>query len=153
VRCALRAASLSRPLDRPEITSPPELAPTCCTQQTLTVPVTVAAKTTQKHDYPSQAHRFSYARRTAVERTFSTTKDRASTDLTRGWCRVMGLTAISLFAVTSYVARNQRILDAFHAKQANDKRRLAQGLEPKTRRRRRKTLTVQVSVKSETSKT
>jgi hypothetical protein len=75
--------------------------------------------------------------RCTVERTFSTTKDRASTDLTRGWCRVMGVTAISLFAATSYVARNERILDSFYAKRAEDERRAAQGLEPKTRRRRR----------------
>jgi hypothetical protein len=139
VRCSLRETSMMLLRDRPEIVSPPEsaLAPKCCTQATLSVPVTVAAKTAQKHDYPSQAHRFSYARRTAVERTFSTTKDRASTDLTRGWCRVMGVTAISLFAATSYVARNERILDSFYAKRAEDERRAAQGLEPKTRRRRR----------------
>lgn len=151
VRCALREASLSLSTDRPEIVDPPALAPTCCTQQTLTVPVTVGAKTAQKHDYPSPAHRSSYARRTAVERTFSTTKDRASIDLTRGWCRVMGLTAISLFAATSYVARNERILDAFHAKKAEDERRAANGLEPTTRRRRRTTLKDLVSVTSGSS--
>jgi hypothetical protein len=148
VRCALRESSLSLSYDRPEIVGPPTTAPTCCTQQALTVPVTVAAKTVQKHDYPSQAHRFSYARRTAVERTFSTTKDRASIDLTRGWCRLMGVTAISLFAVTSYVARNERILDSFYAKWAEGERRAAQGLEHKTRRRRRKTLNDLVSVES-----
>jgi hypothetical protein len=151
VRCALRESSLSRGYDRPEIVDPPALAPTCCSQLTVTVPVTVCAKTAQKHDYPSQAHRFSYARRTAVERTFSTTKDRASTDLTRGWCRMMGLTAISLFAATSYVARNERILDAFAAKLAEDERRAASGLEPKTRRRRRTSLNDLVSVPADSA--
>jgi hypothetical protein len=151
VRCGLRESSLSLSHDRPEIVDPPALAPPCCSQLTLTVPVSVSAKTAQKHDYPSRAHRYSYARRTAVERTFSTTKDRASTDLTRGWCRVMGLTAISLFAATSYVARNERILDAFRAKEAEDERRLSHGLEPKTRRRRRTTLTDLASVTSGTS--
>ncbi len=46
----------------------------------------------QKHEIPSKAHRHSYARRTAVERTFSRLHDPASTEISRGWCRIMGLT-------------------------------------------------------------
>ena len=53
----------------------------CCAQQTITVAPEVHAKTAQKHDYPSKAHRDSYARRTAAERTFSTAKDPASNDI------------------------------------------------------------------------
>ncbi|MGH9306163.1 MAG: hypothetical protein ACRD0I_04675, partial [Acidimicrobiales bacterium] len=79
-------------------------------------------------------------RRTAVERTFSTTKDRASNDMTRGWCRVMGTTAITLFVASTFVARNIRIIDAFEVRQAHDARRKAAGLPPKTRRRRRKAI-------------
>jgi hypothetical protein len=41
-------------------------------------PPQVAAKTRQKHDYPSAAHRRSCTRRTGAERTFSTAKDPAS---------------------------------------------------------------------------
>jgi hypothetical protein len=37
--------------------------------------------------------------------------------------------------------RNQRILDAWNARQEDNARRAAAGLPPKTRRRRRKTLT------------
>jgi hypothetical protein len=140
IRCPLRAASMTQPGDRPEILTPPEPAPKCCCQQTITVPVEATAKTAQKHDYPSAAHRLSYARRTAVERTFSTVKDRASNDMTKGWCRVMGLTAISLMLTAGFVVRNARIVDAFESRQADDARRAAQGLEPKTRRRRRKTI-------------
>jgi hypothetical protein len=55
---------------RPEILTPPGHPPACCHQQTITVPPQVAAKTRQKHDYPSLAHRRSYARRTGAERTF-----------------------------------------------------------------------------------
>ena len=84
--------------------------------------------------------RLSFGRRTVVERTFSTAKDRASNDMTKGWCRLMGTTAISLFAASLFVVRNERILDAFANKEAEDQRRLAKGLGPKTRRRRRKTL-------------
>ena len=49
------------------------------------------AKTAQKHDYPSAAWRRSYARRTGAERGFATAKDPASNDISRGWCRLMGL--------------------------------------------------------------
>jgi hypothetical protein len=139
VRCPVRERSMALSHAHPEVI-PPEHLPRCCTQQSMTVPVAITAKTAQKHDYPSKAHRISYARRTAVERTFSTAKDRASNDMTRGWCRVMGTTAISLFAATLFVVRNERILDAFEAREAEDQRRQAAGLNPKTRRRRRRTL-------------
>ncbi len=100
----------------------------------------VNAKTAQKHDYPSAAWRRSYARRTGAERTFSTVKDPATTDIHRGWCRLMGLTAITLFLTCAMAVRNQRILDAFDARQLDDARRRAAGLPPKRRRRRRRTL-------------
>jgi hypothetical protein len=94
----------------------------------------------QKHDYPSKAHRDSYARRTAVERTFSSVKDPASNDIARGWCRLMGLTPITLFVACLFVVRNERIIDAFEVRQAEQERRLQAGLPPRTRRRRRRTL-------------
>ena len=80
--------------DRPEILTPPEHPPACCTQQTITVGPQIAAKTRQKHDYPSPQHRRSYARRTGAERTFSTIKDPATTSIARGWCRLTGLTPL-----------------------------------------------------------
>jgi hypothetical protein len=126
--------------DRPEILQPPEDPQACCTQQTITVPAEVAAKTRQKHDYPSAAWRRSYARRSGAERGFATTKDPASNDTTRGWCRLMGLTPLMLFTVTLLVVRNQRILTAWDARQEDNARRAARGLPPKTRKRRRKTL-------------
>jgi hypothetical protein len=66
LRCPLRPESMALDRQRPEILTPPQHAPACCTQQTLTVPPEVTAKTAQKHDYPSKAHRRSYARRTAA---------------------------------------------------------------------------------------
>jgi hypothetical protein len=140
LRCPLRPASMSLPYDRPEILTPPPAPPRCCVQQTLTVGPEVNAKTAQKHDYPSAAHRRSYARRTAAERTFSTVKDPATTDMSRGWCRVMGLTAITLFFACGMVVRNQRVLAAFETRRADDARRGAAGQPPTTRRRRRRTL-------------
>jgi hypothetical protein len=141
IRCPLRPDSMKLDRSRPEILTPPEHPPACCTQQTLTVPPQVAVKTRQKHDYPSAAHRRSYARRTAAERTFSTIKDPATTSITRGWCRLTGLTPLALWTACLLTTRNQRILTAFDARQADNARRAAAGLPPRTRRRRRKTLT------------
>ena len=99
----------------------------------------MAAKTRQKHDYPSKQHRKSYARRTAAERTFSTAKDPASNNIARGWTRLMGLAPLMLWLACLLAIRNQRILTAWDARQADDARRAAAGLPPRTRRRRRKT--------------
>ncbi len=90
--------------------------------------------------HPSAAWRRSYARRTGAERGFATAKDPATNDITRGWCRLMGLTPLILFTTTLLIGRNQRILAARNARQAENTHRAAAGLPPKTRRRRRKTL-------------
>jgi hypothetical protein len=141
IRCPLRPSSMRLDRDRPEILTPPEHPQACCTQQTLTVPPEVTAKTTQKHDYPSKAHRRSYARRTGAERGFATAKDPATNDISRGWCRLMGLAPLMLFTTALLAVRNQRILHAWNARQEETQRRAAKGLPPRTRRRRRKTLT------------
>lgn len=139
-RCPLRPESLVLGFDRPEVLSPPEHPPDCCTNKTLTVGPHVAAKTAQKHPYPSKAHRRSYARRTAAERTNATIKDPATTDVGRGWCRLMGLAPISLFITCALVVRNMRVTDSFDARREDDERRMQQGMGPKTRRRRRRTI-------------
>jgi hypothetical protein len=137
IRCPLRPTSMTLDRSRPEILTPPEHPQACCTQQTLTVPADALAKTAQKHDYPSAAWRRSYARRTGAERGFATAKDPASNDISRGWCRLMGLAPLMLFATTLLIARNQRILHAWNARQAENQRRAAAGLPPKNRRRQR----------------
>ena len=48
---------------------------------------------------------------------------------------------LTLFITTLLIARNQRILHAWNARQEETQRRAAAGLPPKTRKRRRKTLT------------
>ena len=125
---------------RPEILQPPEHPQACCAQQTITVPPDVLAKTAQKHDYPSAAWRRSYARRTGAERGFATTKDPASNDIARGWCRLMGPAPLMLFTTALLITRNQRILAAWNARQQQNAPRAAAGLPPKTRKRRRKNL-------------
>jgi hypothetical protein len=141
IRCPLRPASMTLDRDRPEILQPPEHPQACCAQQAITVPAEIGAKTRQKHDYPSAAWRRSYSRRTGAERGFATIKDPATSDITRGWCRLMGLAPLMLFTATLLAVRNQRILAAWEARQEDNARRAARGLPPRTRRRRRKTLT------------
>jgi hypothetical protein len=141
IRCPLRPASMRLDRDRPEILRPPEHPQACCTQQTITVPADVNAKTRQKYDYPSAAWRRSYARRTGAERGFATAKDPATNTISRGWCRLMGPPPVMLFTTVLLTVRNQRILAAWDARQADNARRAAAGLPPKTRRRRRKTPT------------
>jgi hypothetical protein len=141
IRCPLRPASMTLDRNRPEILTPPEHPPACCHQQTITVPPEVNAKTAQKHGYPSKEHRRSYARRTGAERTFATTKDPATNNIARGWTRLMGLAPLTLWLACLLTVRNQRILAAWDARQHDNARRAAAGLPPRTRRRRRKTLT------------
>jgi hypothetical protein len=142
IRCPLRPAPMTLDRARPEILTPPQHPPACCNQHTITVPPQIAAKTRQKHDYPSPAHRRSYARRTGSERTFSTIKDPATTTIARGWCRLTGTTALTLWLTCLLTVRNQRILHTYRARQADNARRAAAGLPPRTRKRRRKTLTM-----------
>jgi hypothetical protein len=52
----------------------------------------------------------------------------------------MGVTSLALWLACLLAVRNQRILDAFDARQEQDARRAAAGLPPKTRKRRRQTL-------------
>src|SRR5258706_1158259 len=140
IRCPLRPASMLLGRDRPEILSPPEHPPACCTQQTITVPPHVAAKTRQKHDYPSPQWRRSYRRRTAAERVNATLKDTPTSNIARGWCRLTGLVPLALWLACLLALRNQRILAAWDARQDDNARRAAAGLPPPTRKRRRTSL-------------
>jgi hypothetical protein len=140
IRCPLRPASMTLRRDRPQILTPPQHPPACCAQQTITVPPQIAAKTRQKHDYPSAQWQRSYQRRTAAERVNATIKDTATTSIARGWCRLMGLAPLTLWIACLLAARNQRILDAYDARQQNNARRAAAGLPPRTRKRRRTSL-------------
>ncbi len=141
LRCPLRPASMELSHERPQVLTAPEHPPPCCTQQTLTVPPSINAKTAGKHAYPSAAFRRSYNRRSAAERTFSTVKDPATNDISaKGWCRLAGITAPSLFLACLFVVRNVRVTDAFDARQAEQAKRAACGHPPRTRRRRRETI-------------
>jgi len=51
----------------------------------------------------------------------------------------MGLTAPALWLAALHAIRNQRILATWNTRQADNQRRAAAGLPPRTRKRRRKT--------------
>jgi hypothetical protein len=130
LRCPLKADSLTLGFDRPEILNPPTDPPPCCAQHTITVGPTINAKTRQKHDYPSRAHRISYRRRTGAERSFSTLKDPATTDIRRGWCRLFGRTKNLVMLALAAAVRNLRIIASFE-------QRHPYGITPPARKRRR----------------
>jgi hypothetical protein len=140
IRCPLRPDSMKLDRGRPEILTPPQQPPACCTQHTITVPPAVAAKTRQKHDYPSADWRRSYTRRTSAERANSTLKDTATTNIARGWIRLTGLAPLMLWLACALAIRNQRILATWTTRQEDNTRRAAAGLPPRTRKRRRTTL-------------
>jgi hypothetical protein len=127
------------PHNRAEVLCPPGHPPIWPTQATITVPPSVNAKTAQRHDYPGKSWRASYAQRSAAERANARIKDPATIDITRGWCRLMGLTPITLFLACALVVRNLAVADAFNERQADNARRVAAGLAPRARRRRRRT--------------
>jgi hypothetical protein len=137
IRCPLRPASMALERSRPEILTPPQHPPACCTQQTITAGPEVAEKTRQKHDYPSARWRTSYQRRTAAERLNASIKDTAASSIDRGWIRLAGLTPLMLWLTCLTAVRNQRILHTWQARQDDNQRRAAAGLPPRTRKRHR----------------
>jgi hypothetical protein len=139
IRCPLRPAPMKLDRNRPEILTPPAHPQACCTQQTITVPPQIAARTRQKHDYPSAAWRTSYQRRTAAERFNAAIKDTATGSIDRGWIRLTGLTPLTLWLACMTAVRNQRILTIWHKRQQDNTRRAAAGPPPATRKRRRTT--------------
>ncbi len=137
-RCVLRPTSSALDYTRPEVLAPPEHPFTCCVQKTISVPAEIDAKRRQKHDYPSRAHRFSYNRRTASERTFSWFSDPASGGVRRGWSRLFGRAPNALVYALCAVVHNVRLVLAHEDREADAARRAAMGLAPLTRRRRRR---------------
>jgi hypothetical protein len=137
IRCPLRPESMKLDRNRPEILTPPPHPPACCTQQTITAGPGVAPKTRQKHDYPSQAWRISYRRRTAAERLNAAIKDTAVNSIDQGWIRLTGVTPLMLWLACLMAVRNQRALHAFQARQEHHARAASSGRQPRARKRRR----------------
>jgi hypothetical protein len=137
LRCALKAESLAADYTRPTVRGAPDEPPRCCQQRTITVTPDVNAKTAQKFDYPSPAHRASYARRVAAERTYASLADPATEGIRRGWSHLFGVAKNTVMYALAVVVRNVRIVEGFERRAAEEQRRAAVG-GPMTRRRRRR---------------
>ena len=135
VRCPHKAASLALSLDHPSVSKPPAEPPRCCAQVSITVPPQVNEKTRQKHDYAGPAHRASYARRTAAERTYASLADPSVGGIRRGWCRLFGRAKNTVMYALAVVVRNVRIVESLERREAEEARRVAIG-SPRHRRRR-----------------
>ena len=112
IRCPLRPASMTLDRQRPEILTPPEHPPDCCPRQTLTVPPEVAAKTRQKHDYPSQrtgGPRPAHRRRADLLHRQGPRQQQHRPRLVPA----MGLAPLMLWLACLIAVRNQRILTAW----------------------------------------
>ena len=135
VRCPHKAASLALSFEHPTVSHPPAQRPRCCAQVSITVAPQVNEKTRQKHDYAGPAHRDSYARRTAAERTYASLADPSVGGIRRGWCRLFGLAKNTLMYVLAVVVRNVRIVESFERRKAEEAR--TQSVGPTRRRTRR----------------
>jgi hypothetical protein len=135
VRCPHKAASLARSYDHPTVAHPPKEQPRCCAQVSITVSPKVNEKTRQKHDYAGPAHRDSYARRTAAERTYASLADPSVGGIRRGWCRLFGRAKNTLMYALAVVVRNVRIVESFERRQAQEAQ--ATSIGPIRRRKRR----------------
>jgi len=135
VRCPHKAASLALSFNRPSVQGAPEELPRCCAQASITVPPSVNEKTRQKHDYAGPAHRVSYNRRTAAERTFASLADPSIGGIRRGWCRLFGLAKNTIMYALAVAVRNVRIVESFERRRDQEAR--AAAIAPRRSRRRR----------------
>ena len=125
---------------RPEILTPPENPPACCTRQTLTVPPQVAAKTAQ--NTTTRPPRTAAPTPAAPAPNAASPPPRTPSATTSAAAGAASWACPPMLAIACVlVVRNQRILQAWDARQKENERRAAKGLPPKTRRQRRKTLT------------
>ena len=104
------------------MSNPPTELPRCCAQVSITVAPQVNEKTRQKHDYAGPAHRDSYARRTAAERTYASLADPSVGGIRRGWCRLFGRAKNTLMYALAVVVRNVRIVESFERREAQEAR-------------------------------
>jgi hypothetical protein len=111
VRCPLRPESMAGPMELPLIERPPaaDTAPPVCTQQSVTVHATnpnARARLWQKYYWGSEKQIELYNLRTAVEQKNSRIKDRHGTNMSKGFVRIAGQTAMTLAIGIICIANN-----------------------------------------------
>lgn len=115
LRCPLQPGSLALPLATPTVLNPPDadLAPTCCSQRTITMPGDVDAKARQRHYWGSPNWIKAFNRRSRVEGWFGNLKNDNTEGLGRGAFRVMGICKTSIMVAVFAAATNLRLLRAW----------------------------------------
>ena len=101
--------------DVPTIVNPPEpaIAPTCCLQETITLPAAVNAKLRQPLYWGSDEWIEAFNRRTYIESVFGNWKSTKTENVKRGWTYVVGLVKTTLMIALMTVAANLRKLRAW----------------------------------------
>ena len=84
--------------------------PKCCTQRTVTIPGDVTPKIRQRLYWGSVEWIKSYNRRTYVEGSYGNLKNPDTENITRGWCRVVGLVKTGILLAAAVAASNIRLL-------------------------------------------
>jgi len=112
LKCELCPLSEHYPADRPVAENPGSLttAPKCCRQATIVVPGPVLAKLRQRDPWRSPKWIDSYARSSAIENIFENLRSQSTQNITRGFCRVVGLVKTSLMLAFEAVAANIGLL-------------------------------------------
>ncbi len=115
LRCPLQPGSLALSFATPTVLTPPDpdIAPTCCTQRTITVPGDVDAKARQRHYWGSSNWIRAFNRRSRVEGWFGNLKNDNTEALGRGAFRVMGICKTSIMVAVFAAATNLRLLRAW----------------------------------------
>ena len=128
-----------RPQSRPEILTPPEHPPACCTQQTLTIAPRRRGEDPAETRLPLRGTppllRPPHRRRTGLLHHQGPSQQHHQPRLVPPH----GPATTRALARRLHAVRNQRILADWDARQADNQRRAAAGLPPRTRKRRRKT--------------
>jgi hypothetical protein len=137
--CPHRPASITRRDGRTKVFAPPELAPTCCSQTSITIAPDVGARHRQRLAFATDEWAARYATcRNTIEGLNGYLKDgahEALADPSRR--RVRGLVAQSIFCALLVIAGNIRKLRAFRDLQTNGE---AESVTRRASRRRRTSL-------------
>jgi hypothetical protein len=115
IRCPLRPASMLLDWDRPKILAPPGKPARLLRPADHHRPRGRGSQGQAETRLPVKSpppvlhppHR---------RRTRATAKDPAASDISRGWCRLMGLAPLMLLVTTLLIVRNQRILAGWNAR-------------------------------------
>ena len=130
IRCPLRPASMTLDRNRPEILTPPEHPPACCGSRPSPCRPRSTAKTRRNTTTPQGSTAGPTPGAPAPNGPSPPPRTPPATTSPAAGTRLMGLTPLMLWLACLLAVRNQRILDAWDARQADNARRAAAGLRP-----------------------